>query len=121
MATSIYGTSKWRRVRLETLTRDSYTCQIHLPGVCKLRASMVDHIVPIAEGREPYDVTNLRAACGPCNSRLGGRLGNLRKALAADGHGVTKCPTCGGPMVIDNTTPVTKGRQRLAIGVSKPY
>ena len=121
MATSIYGTSKWRRVRLETLTRDSYTCQIHLPGVCKWRASMVDHIVPIAEGREPYDVTNLRAACGPCNSRLGGRLGNLRKALAADGHGVTKCPTCGGPMVIDNTTPVTKGRQRPAIGVSKPY
>jgi len=119
--TSIYGTSKWRRVRLEILTRDSYVCQIHLPGVCSLRASMVDHIVPIAEGGEPYDVTNLRAACGPCNSRLGGRLGNLRKALATDGHGVTKCPTCGGPMVIDTTTPVTKRRQRPAIGVAKPY
>ena len=81
---------------------------------------MVDHIVPIAEGGEPYDVTNLRAACGPCNSRLGGRLGNLRKALAADGHGVTKCPTCSGPMVIDITTPVTKRLSHPAVGVSKP-
>ena len=121
MATSIYGTSKWRRVRLEILTCDSYTCQIYLPGVCSLRASMVEDVIPIAEGGEPYDVTNLRAACGPCNSRLGGRQGNLRKALAADGHGLTKCPTCGGPMVIETTTPVTKGRQRAAIGVSKPY
>jgi len=44
---------------------------------------MVDQIVPIAEGGEPYEVTNLRAACGPCNSRLGGRLGNLRRAFNA--------------------------------------
>jgi len=42
---------------------------------------MVDHVVPIAEGGEPFHESNLRAACGPCNSRLGGRLGNLRKAL----------------------------------------
>ena len=35
-------------------------------------------------------------------------------------YGTSKCPTCGGPMVIDTTTPVTKGRQRAAIGISKP-
>ena len=81
---------------------------------------MVDHIVPIAEGGEPFDEANLRAACGPCNSRLGGRLGNLRRELATDGHFVTQSPTSGGPTVVDTTTPVTKGRQRPAIGVSKP-
>ena len=107
VATNIYNTSKWRRIREVVLLRDSYTCQIHLPNVCKQRATMVDHIIPIAEGGEPFDESNLRAACGLCNSRLGGRLGNLRKALATDGHGVTSCPTCGGPMVIKKT-PVNK-------------
>ena len=125
MATNIYNTAKWRRIREVVLLRDSYTFQIHLPKVCGLRATMVDHIVPIAEGGEPFDETNLRAACGPCNSRLGGRLGNLRKALATDGHGVTSCPACGGPVVIDTTqvneSPTPKRRlSRAAIGVAKP-
>jgi len=87
---------------------------------------MADHIVHIAEGGEPFDETNLRVACGPCNSRLGGRLGTLRKALAADGHGVTSCPTCGGPLAIDRT-PVNESptlERRLgsaAIELAKPY
>ena len=107
MATNIYNTSKWRRIREVVLLRDSYTCQIHLPNVCKERATMVDQIIPLAEGGEPFNESNLRAACGPCNSRLGGRLGNLRKALATDGHGVTSCPTCGRSLAIKKT-PVNK-------------
>ena len=126
VATNIYNTAKWRRIREVVLLRDSYTCQIHLPKVCGRRATMVDHIVPIAEGGEPFDELNLRAACGPCNSRLGGRLGNLRKALATNGHGVTSCPTCGGRMVLDmtpvNESPTPERRLgRAAIGVAKPY
>ena len=66
MATNIYNTAKWRRVREVVLLRDSYTCQIHLPNICGLRATMVDHIIPIAEGGEPFDELNLRVACGPC-------------------------------------------------------
>ena len=75
---------------------------------------------------QPFDETNLRAACGPCNSRLGGRLGNLRKALATDGHGVTSCPICGGRMVIDMTTdnetpPEQRRTGRAAVGMSGPF
>jgi hypothetical protein len=126
VATNIYNTAKWRRIREVVLLRDSYTCQIHLPNICGRRATMVDHVVPIAEGGEPFHESNLRAACGPCNSRLGGRLGNLRKALATDGHGVMSCPTCGGPMAINKTSvnksPTPERRLgRAAIGVAKPY
>ena len=125
MATNIYNTAKRRRIREVVLLRDSYTCQIHLPKVCGLRATMVDHIGPIAEGGEPFDELNLRAACGSCNSRFGGRLGNLRKALATDGHSVMSCPTCAGSLAIDKTStyqsPSPERRlDRAAIAFSKP-
>jgi 5-methylcytosine-specific restriction endonuclease McrA len=35
---------------------------------CTVRATQVDHIVPISEGGAMYDPANLRAACAPCNN-----------------------------------------------------
>lgn len=71
----------WDAARQSVLERDRYTCQIQLPGKCTGKATCVDHIRPIAEGGEPLDFTNLRAACNSCNKHLGAVLGGKRLAM----------------------------------------
>jgi len=63
----IYANRRWRRARLYVLQRDGYRCQIQGPH-CQHTATAVDHITTLAQGGAPYDPTNLRAACQPCNS-----------------------------------------------------
>lgn len=64
---SIYDTPAWHRARRATLARDGYRCRIGLPG-CKRRATCADHVIELEDGGAPYDLTNLQAACKPCNS-----------------------------------------------------
>lgn len=72
-------TYEWQQLRLAVLLRDGYQCQIK-GEKCTGRATTVDHVEPIAEGGAPYDPSNLRAACKPCNFSLGGKLGRQRQA-----------------------------------------
>lgn len=55
------------------LERDGYTCRVQLPGICTTQASHADHIVPKSKGGADI-LTNLRAACGPCNLARGNGL-----------------------------------------------
>lgn len=55
------------RVRKQVLERDGRVCQIRSPN-CTVRATQVDHIVPLAEGGPQFDPANLRAACQSCNN-----------------------------------------------------
>jgi 5-methylcytosine-specific restriction endonuclease McrA len=64
-----YRSAAWKRVRLIILNRDAWLCQVRLPG-CTTRATTADHIVGLADGGAWYELTNLRAACRPCNSAL---------------------------------------------------
>jgi 5-methylcytosine-specific restriction enzyme A len=66
MALPVYGHT-WKRVRLEVLARDHYECQIRGPR-CQGRATLVDHIIPVARGGAWYDQANLRASCRSCNT-----------------------------------------------------
>lgn len=67
MATDPRRTSKWKRLRLVVLERDDHTCQIR--GVrCTLKATHVDHVIPLALGGDAYNLDNLRAACAQCNT-----------------------------------------------------
>ena len=61
---------QWKQVRLRVLQRDAYECQITVG--CPRPATSVDHIVPRSRGGD-NGLDNLRAACGPCNSRRGDR------------------------------------------------
>ncbi len=71
----------WRAIRLQILERDCHVCQVNGPK-CKVKANHVDHIIPLAEGGERLDPSNLRAACGPCNTARGNtRSAELAKAL----------------------------------------
>lgn len=78
MADWPYGTPEWRQVRPQVLARDEHRCQIRGPR-CATTATEVDHTIPLDEGGAPFDLTNLRAACKPCNR---GR-GQARLAAAA--------------------------------------
>ncbi len=45
---------------------------------CIGHANECDHIIPVAQGGEWYDETNLRAACHPCNQARIGAMGSRR-------------------------------------------
>ena len=61
-----YQYAAWRRLRPVVMARDGWMCQIRGPR-CGGRAWTVDHIVPWEDGGAWFDLSNLRAACGPCN------------------------------------------------------
>lgn len=56
--------------RQRILERDAWRCQVQLPGVCLGTATVVDHVVRLADGGSDAD-SNLRAACAPCNLARG--------------------------------------------------
>jgi 5-methylcytosine-specific restriction protein A len=63
----MYSSSAWRRVRAVVLARDNFACQIRGPR-CEITARTADHIIPARVAPERFfDMTNLRAACRPCN------------------------------------------------------
>ena len=67
----------WRRIRAEILERDGYRC--YFEG-CGVRATTVDHIVPVSEAPSlRLDPANLRASCVPHNS---GRVTPRMAAMA---------------------------------------
>lgn len=67
MATNLYNSLQWARVRLEILERDGYRCRVCGPK-CKGKATEVDHIIPTADGGPMFDPSNLRASCDWCNT-----------------------------------------------------
>jgi hypothetical protein len=84
----VYG-SRWQRIRPRILARDDYTCQVRGPN-CAGRADRVDHIIdPVRDGGAPWDESNLRACCRPCNAwRKQGKNSPERKPQAER----TRCP-----------------------------
>jgi 5-methylcytosine-specific restriction endonuclease McrA len=75
----------WRRIREQILTRDPQ-CMIRGPK-CTGRSTTVDHIVPLSVAPHlAHDLTNLRGACVPCNSRGGQKITTAkRKANGTEG------------------------------------
>jgi 5-methylcytosine-specific restriction endonuclease McrA len=63
------GSGKWKKLWLEILARDGYTC-----GRCYGTATTVDHIWPRSKGGDMWDPLNLMSLCKPCNSGKGNRL-----------------------------------------------
>jgi len=63
------GSGKWKKLRLEILARDGYTC-----SACYGTATTVDHIWPRSKGGDMWNPDNLISMCKPCNSAKGGRF-----------------------------------------------
>jgi 5-methylcytosine-specific restriction endonuclease McrA len=60
----------WRRLREAVFARDGRAC-----WRCGGYATTVDHVVAVVLGGT-HDLSNLRPACGHCNSSTGAALGN---------------------------------------------
>ena len=71
MSTERWYRWPWPKFRKLALERDGYRCQIGGPN-CLGKATTVDHIVPPPAGPW-FDLSNLRAACHPCNYGKHGR------------------------------------------------
>ena len=65
-AGSVYNTDEWKALRLATLKRDHFRCQLVLPG-CERRATIADHVVPRSAGGVDA-LYNLRATCRACHN-----------------------------------------------------
>jgi len=75
-----YGTA-WRRARKTQLERDSYRCQLQLPG-CTHRATTVDHITQAAN--DPAH-RHLRSLCESCHRKVTAQQGGgWRRGTAQD-------------------------------------
>jgi 5-methylcytosine-specific restriction endonuclease McrA len=62
----------YKRVRLQVLARDGYTCYY-----CGQDATTVDHVISIKHGGDPINMDNMVAACRRCNSSKGSRSEGL--------------------------------------------
>lgn len=63
----------WARLRKQYLTEHPLCVFQHHPyaqGRCEQVAVEVDHVTPIGSGGGRLDVTNLRAVCRSCHSRI---------------------------------------------------
>mgnify|MGYP000078324698 CR=1 FL=1 len=65
-SSAVTGTAAWRRIRAYVLTRDAYACQIQGP-TCLGAATEVDKRIPVAQGGDPLDPSNLSSVCAPCH------------------------------------------------------
>lgn len=63
----IYNTQRWKRLSIKkrTVTPFCENCEDH--GVMKV-ADVVDHIVELEDGGEPYEWSNLKSLCHSCHN-----------------------------------------------------
>lgn len=80
----IYSLARWRKLRMFQLRRHP------LCNVCGGAASTVDHIIPIEQGGDPWDINNLQTICFQCHQEKRAReaqmaaKGQLSKDIPSD-------------------------------------
>ena len=65
-----YNSRAWRKAR-ERKLRINPLCELCLKEGKLVAASIVDHVVPIKEGGEVWDLDNLQSLCKTCHERKG--------------------------------------------------
>lgn len=68
--TNFYRLSKWRGIRKYVLYQEPL-CRSCMAAVPKrlTPATMVDHIVPVKQGGDKYELSNLAPICSKCHAR----------------------------------------------------
>lgn len=63
----IYKTAIWQRLRVAVL-KDEPWCRKHLTEYNEhVPATVVDHVIPLANQGAPFDRSNLQPLCKPCH------------------------------------------------------
>lgn len=88
------GTRRWKKLRLQVLRRDGYTCVY-----CGDVATQADHVWPRSKGGEDT-LENCVAACASCNS------------LKRDTMGVFSATTATPPALADHLSPKRTNRSK---------
>lgn len=70
MTTDARQTRAWRKLRLQILERDRWTCQIRGPR-CLEKATQVHHTLGVKVSGVLCDPGLLLSACKPCNAAIG--------------------------------------------------
>lgn len=65
------GSRAWRRKRDACLQRDNHRCQLAYPNRCLGRATTAHHTQPWDGDPADVPLTDLIAACQPCNHHAG--------------------------------------------------
>ena len=74
----IYDSSKWRYQLRPMKLRSTPFCEICMTNDILTEAKEVDHILPISEGGEAFDIGNLQALCVSCHARKSAKEGQTR-------------------------------------------
>jgi len=69
MAGRIYDKQHWKRLRAQQLRREPLCAMCFERGITR-PAVDVDHIVPLADGGEPWSFDNLRSLCHEDHARV---------------------------------------------------
>lgn len=83
-----YDSREWReKLRPAALRRDRRLCVACLRRGRLVRATDVDHVVPISAGGSPRSMDNLQSLCASCHSHKTGaeKAGRLASGCDADG------------------------------------
>ncbi|HEY1444762.1 MAG TPA: HNH endonuclease signature motif containing protein [Acidimicrobiales bacterium] len=72
-----YQSLIYKRARPLVLAAANWRCQIRGPR-CKVTATTVDHIIPLALGGS-HTPENLRAACTACNCGAGAAISSVKR------------------------------------------
>ena len=60
----IHSTTRFRRLARAVKERASYKCE----GCGKRGRLQIDHVKPMSDGGEPFDMNNLQALCRDCHT-----------------------------------------------------
>ena len=74
-AQRFYQSKEWKLVKKRHLQIEPLCRECKKKGVL-VRATMVDHIVPIKQGGSPLDDSNLQSLCWSCHSRKSAQEGS---------------------------------------------
>jgi len=96
MATWPYNTQKWQRLRKAKLAMDPLCQQCQQDGRVTA-AQHVDHVKPINQGGDAWNIEGLRSLCASCHSRKTRHVDQLGKA-AVPRRIIKGCDATGWPL-----------------------
>ena len=62
-----YHSAKWRKLRIQVLTKNPMCVHCQLNGNITL-ATVADHIKPVSQGGEIWQIDNLQGLCESCHN-----------------------------------------------------
>ena len=83
---TVYNSTQWKNLRRQILELNP-DCNGYPEGICHNGATEVDHVLPVEDGGDPFDETNLQPLCKRCHSRKTADDVKRRREARGEGRG----------------------------------